>query len=326
MMLRYRLVELLSDGQFHSGEWLGQQLGVTRAAVWKHVRALAELGVDVHAVHGQGYRLAHPFEPLRAERIRAALSPRVVTRLDSLDVFREIDSTSDYLKRTGARCRLDRTRVCVAEWQTSGRGRRGRRWVSPYGSNLYLSLASQLNSEAFQSGGLSLVVAIGVLRALRSCGVSGLGLKWPNDIFYVGGKLGGILLDVSGESGGPFLIVIGIGVNVRLPESAACSIDQPWSDLTQTGISIERNELAAVIVDALHQALDQFVHAGLAAFIGEWERYDIVAGHTVELHQDRRRCIQGVARGIDSHGALLLEHDGVTQSFHAGEISVRLTQ
>ncbi|MGD8851470.1 MAG: bifunctional biotin--[acetyl-CoA-carboxylase] ligase/biotin operon repressor BirA [Gammaproteobacteria bacterium] len=325
-MLRYRLVELLSDGQFRSGEWLGQQLGVSRAAVWKRVRDLSELGLDVHAVQGQGYRLAQPFEPLHAHRIHALLAPHAAAHLDALDVFHEIDSTSDHLKRAASSCPLDRARVCLAEWQTAGRGRRGRRWISPYGSNLYLSLAWQLTAGALQAGGLSLMVAVAVLRALHRCGAHDLGLKWPNDIFYRGRKLAGILLDVSGESAGPFLIVIGVGVNVRLPENAARSIDQPWADLWQAGLDVDRNALAAQILEALLEALVAFAREGLAAFAAEWERYDVIAGRTVELHQDRSKSIRGVARGIDSHGALLLEQDGVTRSFHAGEISVRLTQ
>jgi BirA family biotin operon repressor/biotin-[acetyl-CoA-carboxylase] ligase len=324
MMLRYRLVELLADGHFRSGEWLGRELGVSRAAVWKHVRALSDLGLDIHAVRGQGYRLAAQFQPLCLERVRAALPATVAARLASIELFQEIDSTSDYLKRAPSLGASGQGRACMAEWQSAGRGRRGRRWVSPYGSSLYLSLGWQLGSAALQSGGLSLVVAIAVLRALRSCGVEGVGLKWPNDIFYQGRKLAGILLDVSGESAGPFQVVIGIGVNCRLPASAARDIDQPWADLSQSGVSVDRNRLAGMILEALIQALDTFTRDGLAAFAAEWERFDLIAGRSVELQHDHEHRIAGIARGIDSHGALLIDQDGDTRSFHAGEVSVRL--
>ncbi len=324
-MSRYRLVELLADGHFRSGEWLGRQLGVSRAAVWKQVRALVDLGLDVHAVRGRGYRLAYPFQPLRVERIRSALSPELAARLPSIEVFQEIDSTSNYLKRTEPEAVSGQGRVCVAEWQSAGRGRRGRRWVSPYGSSLYLSLAWQLGGAALQSGGLSLVVAIAVLRALRGCGVEQLGLKWPNDIYYQGRKLAGILLDVSGESGGPFRVVIGVGVNLQLPESAARDIDQPWADLSQSGVTVERNTLAGLILEILVQALDSFARDGLAVFAAEWERFDLIAGRPVELQRDDETRIAGVARGIDSQGALLIEQDGATRRFHAGEVSVRFT-
>ena len=171
---------------------------------------------------------------------------------------------------------------------------------------------------------MSLVVAIAVLRALRGCGVADAGLKWPNDIFYQGRKLAGILLDVSGESTGPFRVVVGIGVNCRLPASAARDIDQPWADLSQTGVRVDRNRLAALILEALVQTLDTFTREGLAAFTAEWERFDLIAGRTVELQHDNEIRIAGIARGIDSRGALLIDQDGDTRSFHAGEVSVRL--
>ena len=324
MMLRHRLAELLADGHFHSGEWLGRQLGVTRAAVWKQVKALSELGLDIHAVRGQGYRLAASFEPLRSDRIRAALPDAVESRLAVLEVLQEVDSTSDHLKRLPSSFSSGRGHACAAEWQSAGRGRRGRRWVSPYGSSLYLSLAWQLSSAALQSGGLSLMVAVAVLRALRNCGVEGTGLKWPNDIYYQGRKLAGILLDVSGESSGPFVVVIGIGVNFRVPENAARDIDQPWTDLSQCGVSVERNRLAGEILAALVCGLDTFSRDGLAAFAAEWQRFDLIAGRSVELHRDNDNTISGIARGIDARGALLIDQDGDTRSFHAGEVSVRL--
>lgn len=324
MVLRYRLVELLADGHFRSGEWLGRQLGVSRAAVWKQVRALSELGLDVHAVRGQGYRLAAPFQPLRVERIHSELSAEAAARLSCIEVLQEVDSTSDYLKRMPSPCEPGQGKLCLAEWQSAGRGRRGRRWVSPYGSSLYLSLAWQLSGSALHSGGLSLVTAIAVLRALQSCGVEGLGLKWPNDIFLEGRKLAGILLDVAGESGGPFTVVIGIGVNLELPDGAASDIDQPWADLSQCGVSVDRNRLAALIVEALMAALETFMRDGLVAFAAEWDRFDLIAGRTVELQHDHEKRIAGVARGIDSRGALLIDQDGDTRSFYAGEVSVRL--
>jgi BirA family biotin operon repressor/biotin-[acetyl-CoA-carboxylase] ligase len=322
---RYRLAELLADGHFRSGEWLGRQLGVGRAAVWKQVHALSELGLDVQAVHGQGYRLAWPFQPLRVEHICSSLAACAAARLPDIEVFQEIDSTSDYLKRLPSPCAPGQGRVCLAEWQSAGRGRRGRRWVSAYGSSLYLSLAWQLSGAALNAGGVSLVVAIAVLRALQNCGVQDIGLKWPNDIYYQGRKLAGILLDVSGESNGPFVVVMGIGVNLKLPHNAANRIDQPWADVSQSGVDTDRNRLAAVILEQLLLALDTFTDEGLAAFASEWRRFDLIAGRRVELQHDQDKRISGVARGIDSHGALLIDQDGDTRSFYAGEVSVRLT-
>jgi len=324
MSTRYRLIELLADGQFRSGEWLGRQLGISRAAVWKHMRVFSDFGLDIHAVPGQGYRLFTPFQPLSADLIRSPLSASVSSRLDSLEVLREIDSTSEYLKRTRSQLKASGFRACVAEWQSSGRGRRGRRWVSPYGTNLYLSLAMRLSKASLRSGGLSLAAAVAVLRALQDCDIADLGVKWPNDIFYQGRKIAGILLDLSGESSGPFFVVLGIGINLKMPESAAREIDQPWADLSQCGVKVDRNHLAGTILEALVQAIDSFGEKGLEAFIHEWNEFDLLAGRAVELHYDKQPMITGIARGIDANGSILIEKNGVTSRFNAGEVSVRV--
>ena len=325
MSMRYRLIELLADGRFHSGQSLGQQLGVSRAAVWKHIQTLAELGLEVHAVRGQGYRLTETFEPLCEAVIRAQLSQAVIARLQTLDIFRVIDSTSNYLKRGQSSLPGNAVSACVAEWQSAGRGRRGRRWFSPYGASLYLSLAALVSEVSLGSGGLSLAIAIAVVEALQKCGVKDLGLKWPNDIFYQGRKLAGILLDLSGESGGPYQAVIGIGVNFKIPASAAPEIDQPWADLSQSGISIDRNQLTGLIIESLIRTMDLFNEHGLQVFTKDWERFDLVSGQVVELHHEHEPMISGIARGIDERGALLIEHNGVTRSYHAGEVSIRLS-
>jgi len=324
MTTRFRLIDLIADGCFHSGQSLGRQLGISRAAVWKHMQALAETGPEVHAVRGRGYRLSQAFVPLAEEAIRAGLGSPVVQRLERLDVVHDIDSTNEYLKRIGPMPGENGVGVCVAEWQRAGRGRRGRAWVSPYGANLYLSLAAQAGEALLSSGGLSLAVAIAVTEALQDCGVQGLGLKWPNDIFYQGRKLAGILLDLSGESGGPYKVVIGVGVNLKMPAGAALGIDQPWTDLSEVGLDLDRNHLAGLIISGLIRTMDLFNEYGLRAFTQDWQRFDLVSGRTVELRQEHESMIRGVARGIDDRGALLIERNGVTRSYMAGEVSIRL--
>ncbi len=322
--MRYRLIELLADGCFHSGQSLGRELGVSRAAVWKHIQALPDLGLEVHAVRGQGYRLVEAFEPLHEASIRMQLGQAALCRVQALDVVHSVDSTSEYLKRRSSPGN-NTFNACIAEWQSAGRGRRGRHWVSPYGASLYLSFAAQVSEATLGAGGLSLAVAVAVAEALQICGVRDLGLKWPNDIFYQGRKLAGILLDLSGESGGPYQVVIGIGVNLRMPAGAAAKIDQPWADLSQSGITIDRNRLAGSILDSLVRTMDLFNEYGLRAFTKDWERFDLVSGRAIELHHGHEPMIRGVARGIDERGALLIEHDGTTRSYHAGEVSIRLS-
>ena len=323
--MRFRLIELLADGRFHSGQSLGRDLGISRAAVWKHVKSLDELGLEVHAVRGRGYRLADSFEPLDSQAIRCRMDELARARLQALEVFPAIDSTSEYLRRSRIDLPPDTFQVCIAEWQSAGRGRRGRRWVSSYGSSLYLSLAAQITESTVAAGGLSLAVAIAVAEALQACGLEDAGLKWPNDIYYQGRKLAGILLDLSGESGGPYRVVIGVGINLKIPAVAARDIDQPWADLSQSGVNVDRSELAALIINSLIRALALFNQYGLRAFIKDWERLDLVSGRAVELHHEHEPMITGVARGIDPRGALLIEHNGVTRSYHAGEVSIRLS-
>lgn len=327
MSTRTRLIELLASGEFCSGQWLGAQLSISRAAVWKHIRSLTSAGMEVHAVRGRGYRLAQPVQPLNERLIRGSLTPQAASRLQRFDVLQVTDSTSDYLKRLDQVPEsYSQAQVCVAELQNAGRGRRGRRWVSPFGNNLYLSFSARVDGLRLASGGLSLAIAVAVLHALQRCGVSGLGLKWPNDIYFQGRKLAGILLDLSGESGGPYRVIAGVGINLHMPESAAREIDQPWADLSQTGVKIDRNALAGAIVENLLTALDLFNEHGLESFTREWQRHDLVSGHTVEIQHEHHPVISGVARGIDAHGALLVERDGITQGYNVGEVSLRLAQ
>ncbi len=324
MSIRYRLIELLADGRFHSGEGLAKVLGVSRAAVWKQLRSFDELDLEVHAVRGRGYRLAVPFEPLNAEVIRQHVGASLRRRIEQLEVQREVDSTSEFLKRLSSPTLRQGINVCLAEWQSAGRGRRGRRWISPYGANLYLSVACMLEESVLQSGGLSLAIAVAVHRTLRELGIEGLGLKWPNDIYFNSRKLAGILLDLSGESGGNYRVIIGVGINLRMPESAGGEIDQPWTDLRHNQLQQQRNRLAGKLLEHLAQVIDIFSRQGLGAFTEEWRRYDITADMPVDLQTGQQESISGVARGVDPHGALLIEQDGRIKAFHAGEISVRL--
>lgn len=319
----YRLIELLADGDFHSGETLGERLSMTRTAVWKQVRQLEKLGLDVHAVRGRGYRLPYRLELLDRDRIQSQLSPVVLRRLHRLDLFHDIDSTSDYLKRECVPMPGGRGHACLAEWQHAGRGRRGRRWVSPYGSNLYLSLAWGFEGGLENLSGLSLAAAVAVLRALRKAGIEGAGLKWPNDILLGGGKLAGILLDMAGEASGPVTVVVGVGVNVHMPGPAGVDIDQPWSDLSQYADSLSRNRLAALLLDELVGAMEEFSEHGLPGFLDEWQQHDLINGQEIRLHVGDR-VLHGLACGVDAQGALIMRDASGVRRYHAGEVSVRL--
>lgn len=323
MTTRYRLIQLLADGTFFSGESLGQQLGISRAAVWKQIRSLADLGLDVHAVRGRGYRLSSSLELLDQAVIQQALATEFASCLDSCEVMQSLDSTSDHLKRCVVPVQPGRAHACLAEWQTAGRGRRGRPWVSPYGSNLYLSLAWGFDAVPGGLSGLSLAAGVAVVRALRLIGVQDAGLKWPNDILFRGGKLAGILVDLAGESSGPCSVIIGVGINMNMPANVAGTISQPWSDLSEFQGRISRNILAASLLNEMVRMLREFSCQGLTGFLDEWRRYDVIAGQTVSL-QTGQGTILGKVCGIDEQGGLQVSSQGSIKSYHSGEISVRL--
>jgi len=323
--MRRDLLAILSDGQFHSGEALGLALGVSRMAVWKRIRALRECGVPLEAARARGYRLPASIELLDARAIQEGTEPGTRRRLASIDAFLEIDSTSTWLRQRA----LDGApsgSVCVAEMQSAGRGRRNRHWVSPFAASLSLSLLWRSATGAAELGGLSLAAGVAIVRSLRTFGIDTAGLKWPNDVLVDGAKLAGILIDVIGESTGPCSVIIGIGINVAIPESAASEIDQHWTDLCRlTGReALSRNRLASIVLDHTFAAIEEFERSGLQPFLEEWSRHDLIQDRQVSLRLPNE-VIHGRACGIDSGGALLVDTASGLRRFASGEVSLRIT-
>lgn len=319
MRRAFALLELLSDGAEHAGAELALALGVTRAAVWHQVAQLREQGMAISAARGHGYRLVSGFEALSADVIRPQLSgaAREVLNVDTVTIT---DSTNERLLaalNTGD----IHGQVLLAEHQTAGRGRRGDRWISPPGSGLCLSLGWRFEQPPATFSALSLVVGMAITASLRELGVSSAMLKWPNDILSEGGKLAGILIEMRAEAGGPCRTVIGIGINVEMSERARALIDQAVEDFTHaTGVSVSRNRLAAVLLSALARVLPQFGRDGFAVFRDDWRRYDALVEKAVKLELPNR-TVTGIARGVDDHGALIIEHDGRRETFVSGHLS-----
>ena len=313
------LRELAASGDM-SGAALAARLGVTRAAVWKQIERLRELGVEIDAAAGRGYRLAKPLALLDADAIRAALSPEALRHLRALEVHFELDSTNSELLR---RPRGDAHGVaCFAEHQLRGRGRRGRAWQSPLGANLYASFGWRFDGGAAALAGLSLAVGVAVVQALERVQVPGVALKWPNDLVANGRKLGGVLIELGGEIGGPCDAVIGVGLNVAMPRTSAAAIDQPWTDVAALAPSVARGALAAALVDALLPALARFERDGYAAFRDAYDRVDALRGAPVTVDAGRER-VAGVALGVDEGGLLRVRVDGTERRYASGEVSVR---
>lgn len=318
------LLTLLSDGRFHSGEALGAALGVTRAQIWQIVKSLAGYGVSVESVRGLGYRLPSPLAMLDHDVIVSNLSAATKSSLSAFELFFTIDSTNAYLM-TRAREGAPAGTVCVAEHQSAGSGRRGRHWVSPLGRNLYLSLLWRFTDGPARLGGLSLIMAIAVIDALQSLGITGLAAKWPNDIVTSNGKVGGILMEVAGEHDGPCYVVVGIGLNIGMSQSAGHDIEQPWSNIASQNDAPSRNEVTIALLDNIFAAIQRFETEGAAPLLRRWEQYDFTRGKEVDVHL-HDRVVTGVAQGIDEHGFLVVAHDGKLARYSSAEISLRVSE
>lgn len=304
-----------------SGDALARELGQTRAAVWKRIQGLRTAGVAVEGRAGDGYTLKQPVDLLDADRLRAGLTPDAAARLAALEVVWTIGSTNtELLRRSTPEQGID---VLFAERQTGGRGRRGREWSSPLAAHIYVSVLRRFTGGLARLGGLSLAAGVAVAEALRGLGLTGVGLKWPNDLVADGHKLGGLLVEGGGEFAGPARAVIGIGLNVHMPAAAAAAIDQPWTDLdTLAGRRMDRTVVGTAVLDALLPALDLFDVQGLAPFLPRYTALDCLTGREVrvELHGHWR---EGQALGLAEDGALRVRIDGSEHLLHAGEVSVR---
>jgi BirA family transcriptional regulator, biotin operon repressor / biotin---[acetyl-CoA-carboxylase] ligase len=328
MPRRAALVRLLADGELHSGEALAQTLGVTRAAVAKQVRTLARWGLGAESLPRRGYRLQAPLELLDAARIESALGPEARARLRTLEVHLELESTNSRLL---AKSDLEPGRWygCLAEFQSAGRGRRGREWLAPFGSGLCLSFAWLFRDPPAGLSALGLAAGVAILRALGRLEIGGISLKWPNDVLRDGSKLGGVLCELRAETAGPAYVVIGIGLNVRLPEAVRSEIVASGgvrpADLAEMaeGTSVpSRALLAAALCDELVRMACEFERRGFAPFIDEWSRADALRDRPVRVqaHAAERN---GVARGIDIDGALCVELGGRVERLASGEVTLR---
>ncbi|MCW8159053.1 bifunctional biotin--[acetyl-CoA-carboxylase] ligase/biotin operon repressor BirA [Stutzerimonas stutzeri] len=313
-----RLLRLLQDGRFHSGEELGGALGVSRSAVWKLVQRIqADALVTVFKVPGRGYRLAESLSLLEKEK----LAPELMCFGWSLHLCESVGSTNAEALRL---LQLEEVPFLVlAEAQTSGRGRRGRSWVSPFGQNLYFSLAIRVQGGAGQLAGMSLVVGLAVMQTLRLIGLPQAGLKWPNDVYVDGRKIAGILLELTGDPADVCHVIIGIGINVNMVEAAG--IDQLWTSIREHVGMVDRNELVLTLAGTLKRYLERHAEAGFSALKQEWESNHIWQGRSCTLSTGSQDY-SGVVLGVDEEGGLRLMINGDERSFSGGELSLRLDQ
>jgi len=318
-----RVLQLLSDGQFHSGETLGVILGISRTAVWKQVARWREKGLNIDVVHGRGYRWRSPVEWWSAEILRQHMQPEAVRLISDLQTLLITDSTNtviyEQLRKEGRP-----GVVCLAEEQTQGRGRRGREWVAPLGSSFTGSIGWRFDQGVAALEGLSLAIGLAVIRALNRYGLKGAGLKWPNDIMVGDAKMGGILTELQVDGDGHCLVVVGIGLNIALPESLRARLGRPITDVAGSlgEKHLDRNRLGASVLDEALLMLAGYGPGRFAELREEWCRHDVLLGREVEL-VGGLELIRGVALGVDAHGALLIDTDAGRRAISSGEVSLR---
>jgi BirA family biotin operon repressor/biotin-[acetyl-CoA-carboxylase] ligase len=315
----FAVLRRLTEARFRSGEEIGAPLGLSRSMVARAVRELEAHGLGVFKLRGRGYRLRLPFDALDADAIGRALGPRRAgLRLEVLD---ECDSTNTRLAARAAAGAPTGT-VLACELQRAGRGRRGASWYAGLGTSLTFSALWRFDRGAAGLGGLSLAVGVACIRAFRALGVDEVALKWPNDLVRGGGKLGGILVELVGNARGATAAVIGIGVNVRVPEGARRAIGQPVADLASASAP-SRNVLLGELLAALAEALPVFAQEGFGAFRAEWLRHHAYHGRPVRVLVPPHRAVEGVATDVAEDGALVLTTRAGVERFHSAEVSLR---
>lgn len=315
----FHVLRLLADGRFRSGEALARDLRISRATVWNALRGVEEIGLQVFRVRGRGYRLAQPLILLDAGEIERQLGAHA-SRF-ALHVVDRAVSTNTLLSQRAAAGAATGS-IIVAEWQTNGRGRRGRVWHSAPGAALTFSLLWRFEQGAGFLSGLSLAAGIAIVRTLALLGVHDAGLKWPNDVLWHGRKLAGILIEMQGDTLGPSAAVIGIGLNCRLPAMLRTRIDQPAVDLEEVcGTTQNRNRALALLLLELARVLETFARDGFAPLREEWQRRHIFQRQPVELALPDGTLARGIAEGVADDGALLLATKGGRRRFHSGELN-----
>lgn len=318
--LNRAMAALQANAEYDVAGFAGH-VGCDRGDVAGVIETLALMGVPVISLYGR-ILLREQMNGLNVSSVRARLPAAVQSRIAAFEGLMVTESTNEYLIRLDTPL-FDGYHLCHAESQTRGRGRRGRAWFSPFGSNLYLSLAFDAAPDEGIRSDLSLTVAVSLADALQRFGLSEVGLKWPNDLYWSGRKLGGVLIEQRIDGRGWSRFVIGVGINISMPTRRADWIDQPWADLqTAMGCAVDREALAAEVVGGLCETLDVYRRDGSARLLVKWPDYDVFMNAPVSVTVGAQN-VRGTACGVDEQGRLRLLTDNGLQVFDSGEVSLR---
>ena len=314
------LVTVLADGEFHSGQDIADKLNVSRTAIWKLINRLKEWDIEFYSVRGKGYKIPGGLSLIKQDYLDNHLVGRLKL-FNQIEVKPTIDSTSSYLARKWNEC-PNVSRICISEHQTEGRGRKGQKWISPFGANLYFSLGLGLPIGLSALGGLSIAVGLTLTKQLNELSNQKISLKWPNDLLVSGRKLAGILVEASGDTNDKSFLNIGIGINWDM-SSAQTGIDQPWINLKEIlQTSMSRNQLLVSIIKALDSGLALYLNNGFDSFYEDWPKYSAFHGKPIVIYT-HTNAIQGQEIGIDKSGAIRIMTQEGEKSFFSGEVSLR---
>ncbi len=315
------VIQLLADGQFHSGEDIGKTLGISRSAIWKITKQLDDVGIEIHRVQGRGYCIPGGIQFYSEDKLKQFLSQDAFERLKNIAILNRVNSTNAFLQE---KIKEDWTSasLCLAEYQSEGKGRRDRSWLSPYGKNIYMSLVWEFVAGPGALNGLTLLVGLAIIKALSKFNITGLSLKWPNDVMWNGNKLAGVLTEINVDDINGCQAIIGIGLNLHLPSKIRNQLHNQITDMqTILGAYPDKNYITALILEELLTLLPEFESKGFEHFVDQWRGYDHLLNKQIILHtiQDK---VEGVAQGVDHTGALEIKVDGNIKKFYSGEASI----
>jgi BirA family biotin operon repressor/biotin-[acetyl-CoA-carboxylase] ligase len=304
---------------FISGEAISDKLGLTRAAVWKHVEALRAQGYRIEAIPARGYRLAEIPDRLTPLELRPLLNTHDLGQV--LHWYEELGSTSDRAKELADEG-AEHGAVVVAEAQTAGRGRRGRSWASPARRNLYFSVVLRPELPPARAAEITLVASVALCDVLRQAGVQA-GIKWPNDLLASRGKIAGVLTELAAEPDRVQWVVLGVGINVnaRLEDFPEEIRGEATSVLLERGQAAPRALFAAACFTALEDWLDRHAEEGFGVVRDAWRERNVTLGREVIVKADGREIV-GTAEDIDDSGALLVRGRAGVERILSGDVTL----
>tara|TARA_B100001094_G_scaffold167101_1_gene161717 strand:+ start:2268 stop:3245 length:978 start_codon:yes stop_codon:yes gene_type:complete len=313
MMLQHIILLLQQHDCAISLRKLSQKLPLPVHEIKQNIKVWQSFGVNLFEKEDMVFLLS-PVYLIDSE----ALARKIATPLDYFD---SLPSTNDFL--LGRLAELESGQLCIAEHQQSGRGRRGKRWFSPYGAHLYQSMYWRSQHDVQYNSAVGLVIGIATAQALHQLGVSGVKVKWPNDIYRDGYKLAGILVESQQAHDGTCHLVIGLGLNISMP-NIRCNIDQPFRDLTDVVQGQHtKTDIAYAMWKAMMAALTDFEKYGLAPLCAQWNKYDLFYGQKIQLTEGCQTLV-GYHRGIDNQGRLQFEYEDKLKTYDSARVSVRL--